>query len=506
MLTSKHHDGFCLFKSDYTDYSTYGFFGRDICGELADECRKQGLELGFYYSHTLDWYEKDAGGNFNSAMKMPVKHRNHWDYPDDNIDFEKYLYGKCFPQVKEILTNYGDLKLIWFDLPHDITKEQSEELRKFVKSIQPDCQINSRIAHDCSDYESLGDNALPVAPVGVNMECLITLNDTWGYKKNDNAWKTVDETIDILCKTLGSDSSLLLNVGPKGDGTLTPETIDILEKMGEWTARNSEAVYGGVKGNPLPTTFDWGNLAYKDKNVYLYVSDKNKKEINIAIGRDNKIKSVSVLGTDENIKFDYRGRHLTVYQIDTDLVIPVYKVEFENEPVFEKNIVQAGDVLSLGTLWASKVKKGNENGTPERLFYEKNTFIPDYGKHGLCVNKNCQTEFWTNTDEIMCWDAYFEKAGKYQADIIHAEFYPYTEGRNAKLKYALTVGNLTNEINMQEEKERFSCSKTKEGNIRIKRDGGKFNIEKPGKYRIMISHSDFEEAELIEKVVFTKIG
>ena len=505
VLTSKHHDGFCLFKSEYTDYSTYGFFGRDICKELSDECKKQGMGLGFYYSHTLDWYEKDAGGNMESSTKIPQKNRNYWDYPDDNIKLEKYLYEKCFPQVKELLTNYGDLKIIWFDYPHDISKEQSQELRALVKSLQPDCQINSRIAHNCNDYESLGDNALPVAPVGVNMECLITLNDTWGYKAQDNNWKTPDDVCGILCRTLGSNASLLLNVGPKGDGSLTRETEDILEKMGEWTARNSEAVYGGIKGNPFPNIFSWGQIGHKDKNMYLYIRDKSQKEIKINIGAGNEVEKVSVIGLEEEVRYSFVDGVLTITQTETELMMPVYKIEFKNQPDISKEIVQHGGKLFLGVLWANKVEKGNENGESTKLFYEKGPFIDDYGKHGLCVGKDCQASFWQDSNEVMCWDAYFTEAGEYEASLTHAYTFNRVEQREEYCDYTLTVDGTSQSVNMKEEKRRFYLSKTTDVNTRIVRDAGVFKIDKPGKYRILLSKPEPGDDMRIENVEFDKI-
>ena len=141
VLTAKHHDGFCLFRSAVDGYNSYDYYGRDICKELADECHKQGVKLGFYYSHTLDWHEKNGAGNVQRYTNGPADNRNFWDFPNDDIDFEQYFRDKCIPQVKEILSNYGPLELVWFDYPHDITHEQSVELRDIVKELQPDCLI-----------------------------------------------------------------------------------------------------------------------------------------------------------------------------------------------------------------------------------------------------------------------------------------------------------------------------------------------------------------------------
>lgn len=502
VLTSKHHDGFCLFKSDYSDYSTYGFYGRDICRELADECRKQGLELGLYYSHTLDWHEKNAAGNYYSDNPIRANNRNSWDFPDDNIDFEEYLYGKCFPQVKEILTNYGPLKLIWFDFPHDITKEQSQELRKLVKSLQPDCQINSRIAHDCNDYESLGDNALPVAPLGFNLECLITMNDTWGYRKDDNNWKSPEDCIEILCRTLTSDSTLLLNVGPMADGTLTSETENILEKIGEWVKRNNEAVFGRITGNPLTMTFSWGYISQKENNLYLYVKEKTDK-INL-IGIPNDIKEISVLGLDEKISYQFDGKALVITQPKCDYSIPVYKIEFNNRPQFSKEIVQYGDEFSLGVLWADKLVRENGKVTRQKLHIERSSYTKDYGTHGLSIDKNVLVCFWDNKNEALCWDVHFEEPGTYEATVIIAKDLDYDEKKQSENRFALYVGDMKNSVDMSKVKKEFSTSKTNLGNMRVCRDAGIFEIKTAGEYKVCLMKENDGENSFVAEVCFGK--
>ena len=295
VLTSKHHDGFCLFRSCADPYNSYEFFGRDLCLELADACRAEGLELGFYYSHALDRHERNAGGNHTlSHPDVNIRNRNFWDFPDDNIDFSEYFRRKCLPQVRELLTNYGDLKCIWFDYPHDITKAESLELRELVKSLQPNCLINSRIGHGLCDYYSLGDNCLPATPTRVPTECLITLNETWGYKMDDLKNKTSESVINILCRALARDATLLVNVGPMCDGSLTPETEEIFSELGRWTGRNSEAIYGGISANPYKTVFPWGSVTAGARSLFLYVMDD--AEILSISGIESKPCSVSLIG------------------------------------------------------------------------------------------------------------------------------------------------------------------------------------------------------------------
>ena len=491
VLTSKHHDGFCLYNTKFSDYNSYKFFGRDLCRELADECRRQGLELGFYYSHTLDWHEKDAGGNYYShglaahpedPERSRAHNRNFWDYPDDNIDFEKYLHEKCFPQVRELLENYGELKIIWFDFPHDITKEQSASLRALVKSIQPDCQINSRIAHGLCDYYSLGDNALPTCPRGVNTECLTTLNNTWAYKIDDNVWKTPAENIGILCRTLTADATLLMNVGPKGDGSLTEETVHILSEMGKWTRRNGEAIYGRVTGNPFPTLFPWGHVAVKDSRLFLYITDERLAreggEITLS-GIDGTPVCARLLGENVSVGFTYQNGTLALRCVASELSVPVYEIEFEGVPVYSKAIMQNGDCVTLGVNFGSKCKRGAEEGALEKLLYEVDHYREGYGRHGLAVQENDHTHRWTSAEEVLAWDAYISEVGTYEAELVQLP--PVKD-----FDLVLTVGKERAAVS-REVKETYSISKTLEGNERAVRASGVFEIKEAGVYRVLLS-------------------
>lgn len=491
VLTSKHHDGFCLFNTKYSDYNSYKFFGRDLCRELADECRRQGLQVGFYYSHTLDWYERDAGGNYFSSIlaRHPDKpeaararNRNYWDYLDDNINFEKYLREKCFPQVQELLENYGELNIIWFDFPHDITKEQSTELRAWVKKFQPNCQINSRIAHGLCDYYSLGDNGLPTVPRGVNTECLTTLNNTWGYRSDDDNWKTPVENIEILCRCLTADATLLMNVGPYADGTLTPETEHILEEMGKWTARNGEAIYGRVTGNPFPTTFPWGHLAVKDSRMFLYLTKESFAreggKITVA-GIDGTPVCARLLGDNTHVAFTYENGMLTLECAASELKVPVYEIEFESVPTYSKAIMQNGDVITLSVNFGGKVKRGHELDEIEKLRYEFDQFRRDYGKNGLAVNGSDHTHAWTKADEILTWDALITSPGTYEAELVQL---PPVKDFSLVLTVGGKCATVSNEV-----KESFSISKTLEGNERIVRAAGIFEIEEAGVCRILLS-------------------
>ena len=244
VFTSKHHDGFAMYHSKVDKFNVVDAtpFGRDVVGELAEACYKHGLKFGLYYSQELDWHHKHGGGYDQFERCAGVSWDNSWDFPDrENKDFSICFEEKIKPQVEEILKNYGDLFLIWFDVPHTITKEQSLELHDMVKTIQPNCLINSRIGNGAYDYVSLGDNEYPsempkenlknadvdlnnikgfkYSPTGL-YETAATMNRSWGFRYYDQAWITPEEIIARRNKLNGMGINYLLNVGPDGLGRI----------------------------------------------------------------------------------------------------------------------------------------------------------------------------------------------------------------------------------------------------------------------------------------------
>jgi len=236
VVTSKHHDGFCLFHTKVDKWNVVDTtpFGRDVIAELAEACYKHDLKLGLYYSQELDWHERNGGGWTRGKTWGGDKAYwvNNWDFPeDDKKDFSQCFEDKIKPQVKEILTNYGDLCLIWFDTPHTISPEQSRELYDLVKHYQPNCLVNSRIGNGMGDYHSTGDNQISynaANPDAELYECPATLNDTWGYKAFDQNWKNPARVKEIRDSLLERGINYLLNVGPDALGRIPGPAADIL--------------------------------------------------------------------------------------------------------------------------------------------------------------------------------------------------------------------------------------------------------------------------------------
>ena len=239
VFTSKHHDGFAMYHSRASAYNVVDAtpFKRDIVGELAEACRKHGVKLGLYYSQDYDWADPDGGGyktidKDHSYMGHLRDCSNHWDWPDrDKKDYARYFERKVKPQVEEILTQYGDLCLVWFDVPTTINAAQSKELREFVKKLQPGCLINSRIGNGFGDYDASGDNAAPTKKATGLAEMCCSMNESWGYSPMDRTFKTVQQVLDLKKKCRDLNWNYLLNFGPDGLGRIPVDSLQILEGL-----------------------------------------------------------------------------------------------------------------------------------------------------------------------------------------------------------------------------------------------------------------------------------
>lgn len=254
VVTSKHHDGFAMFHSKVDKYNVVDAtpFGRDVIGEIAEACYKYGLKMGLYYSQDLDWHHPDGGGYLsNHIPSQGVTWDNSWDFPDAaNKNFDRCFNEKIYPQVEEILRNYGELCLIWFDMPMTLKEHQSRALFDAIKKYQPDCLINSRLGNGAYDYVSLGDNEIPdsmpentefdpalmngirgfkPSPYGL-YETAATINRTWGFSAHDQNWKSPEIIAANRKKLNGMGINYLLNIGPDGLGRIPLASQKVLRE------------------------------------------------------------------------------------------------------------------------------------------------------------------------------------------------------------------------------------------------------------------------------------
>lgn len=237
VITSKHHDGFALFDSKVSTFDVVDAtpFGRDILKELADACAKHGMRLGFYYSQSQDWHEPGGAGN-------------EWDFsPDAEKEksgaYDRYLREKAEPQVRELLTRYGPVSLVWFDTPRMMTKERGQRFVDILRSLQPGTLIDGRLGIE-GDYVTTGDNVIPAEIQDTAWEVPATINHTWGYRHDDKDWKSPGLITFKLVDIVSKGGNYLLNVGPMADGVIPPASQDVLRHVGAWLRVNGEAVYG----------------------------------------------------------------------------------------------------------------------------------------------------------------------------------------------------------------------------------------------------------------------
>lgn len=297
IITAKHQDGFAMFHSKASGYNIVDAtpYKKDPLSELAKAARKAGLKFGFYYSNARDYHV--AGANWNT-------HGNTWDFQEQTEDdFKSYYYGLVFDQVKELLTNYGQIDVIWFDVPYKLTEQMSIDLKRHVLSLQPNCIINGRIGNNKGDYVSFGDNTIPDSPYTFPWEACVTMNNTWGYSKHDNNWKSSGQILTLLIESVSKGGNFLLNVGPTGTGLFDKNAVAILSNIGAWMKLNHQSIYNctsapksfKVPGNCISTY----NPA--TKRLYLHLLDSSVSGI-LLEGYKGKVKNARILGSLAEVK------------------------------------------------------------------------------------------------------------------------------------------------------------------------------------------------------------
>ena len=256
VITSKHHDGFAMYHSLVSPYNVYDAtpWHRDPIKELAAACAKHGIRFGFYYSQSQDWHEPGGTGN-------------NWDFPENPVKdksgaYDKYLQGKAEPQLRELLTNYGPVCLIWFDTPQMMTGDRPKRLTDIVRTLQPNTLIDGRLG-SVGDYESTGDNAIPNSNKEGVWETPATLNHTWGFRQDDHDWKSPGDIVFKLVDIVSKGGNYLLNVGPTSEGLVPQPSQDNLRAVGAWLKMNGEAIYGAGRS---PFGAEFGDYAATQKS------------------------------------------------------------------------------------------------------------------------------------------------------------------------------------------------------------------------------------------------
>ena len=290
VLTAKHHDGFCLFDSALTDYkATNTKAGRDLVREFLEAFRAEGIKVGLYFS-IIDWHHPDFPKYGDRQHPM----RNREEFKDEQIDFDRYL-TYMHGQVKELVTNYGKLDLLWFDFSYDDMcgeKWKATELIRMVREYQPDVVIDNRLEGAGDNHGSIatanpliysGDFASPeqiIPPGGVQdelgeqipWELCATMNNHWGFCNYDYDYKSPEMLVRKLVECVSKGGNMILNVGPDARGNIPNQSREILEKIGAWMKKNGESIYGcGICELPKP---EWGRYTKKGNTIYAHVYEE----------------------------------------------------------------------------------------------------------------------------------------------------------------------------------------------------------------------------------------
>ncbi|MCF3111823.1 alpha-L-fucosidase [Niabella sp. CC-SYL272] len=328
IITSKHHDGFALFKSNASKWNVADatVYGKDLLKPLADACRKYGMKLGFYYSQAQDWNNpggsaarkemREGWPNPDSAKidAYTLAHKGHWDPAQETKTFDQYINDVAVPQVKEILSNYGDIAVLWWDTPTNMTDEAAQKLQDVLK-LQPNIITNDRLKRP----NFRGDTKTPEQKIptqaeldGQDWETCMTMNGSWGYKSWDHNWKPTETLIRNLVDIASKGGNYLLNIGPKDDGSVPEESIERLAQIGKWMKVNSSAVYA-TQASPLQD-LSWGRCTMKPSGantvLNLFVFDWPKDGKLVVPGLSNKV--ISAVQLDGNKPVKARNQNGTV--------------------------------------------------------------------------------------------------------------------------------------------------------------------------------------------------
>lgn len=328
VFTAKHHEGFAMYHSHVSKYNVVDATPchRDILKELQLACQKYGMKLGLYYSQAQDWDDPDGymSGKDNS-------HKN----------FQAYFDRKCIPQVRELLTEYGNIALVWFDTPMGITEEQSQTLVSLVKSLQPNCIVSGRIGNNLGEYMTTADNFIPRLPYKGDWEVPATLNDTWGFSKFDHNWKKPDDIIRLLLKINSRGGNYLLNIGPEPSGRVPEDSVKILDTVGAYVQKNHEAVFDTKRVDGYAYELDWAEITRKDYKLFIHMlTPKSRIEL-LNVG--NNIRDAVVLddGRKLPVKTDITCEGVSMIEVELPEDLYTRKnycvcLELkEREPIFE---------------------------------------------------------------------------------------------------------------------------------------------------------------------------
>ena len=400
VITTKHHDGFAMFASKVDRYNVQDStpFGRDPIRELVTAARAEGLRVGFYYSQVQDWADKDAVGN-------------DWDFPDKGRRFQAYLDRKAIPQIRELLTKYGKIDVVWFDTPIDARPGESKKLYELVKSLQPDCLVSGRIGNGFGDFTTYGDGEVPtLPPTSPPWEAIFTHNDSWGFSKLDRNFKSARELIRTVATVASRGGNTLINIGPDAMGRMPTQSTDRLAVVGDWLRINGASIYG-TSAASLPTS-QWGVATMRDAQVFLHV---------FARPSDGRLVVPGVVGDPERVTFLATGKRLSWRRMGGDLTITLPPtLPDERDTVIVLDRVRGTASVDAGAILSAQYPNLTLSPATATLTGAvKSKSLGSYGYFGDWKHFETLLDMKAPVDTA-AWTIRVDEPGEYQIDLVYS--------------------------------------------------------------------------------------
>ena len=393
IVGAKHHDGFAMFDTKASDWNIVKAtpYGKDTLKPLAEAARKHGIKLGFYYSQAQDWYH--PGGAARDGR---------WDEAQEG-DMDEYLRNIAVPQVRELFTNYGDVAVLWWDTPHDMTPQRAAMFDGLV-DLQPGIIVNNRLLRGWDGDLRTPEQHVPATGFDYDWESCMTMNRTWGYKSYDDEWKSSEQLIRHLVDIASKGGNYLLNIGPMATGEFPQASIERLQEIGEWMKVNSSSIYG-TTASPF-VRLKWGRATKKEyrnaTDLYLHVFDWPEDGQLRVDGLHNEV-------LDTHFLADYQ-HHLKVKKTETGVVVQVPEKALDN--------VDTVIVMKLrGKLDVERIlPQQNEDGVLVLVPDDANINDAGYGgRVKLRQDKNAVAylDGWTDFRSRVDWLVNVDQPGKF---------------------------------------------------------------------------------------------
>ncbi|WP_303918914.1 alpha-L-fucosidase [Draconibacterium sediminis] len=410
-ITAKHHDGFGLWDSQVSDYDLGNYTNpkRDIIAEMAEACKKHGIKLCLYYSHWVDW-EHPLGWDHTREI-----------YKISESDYDRYWQQKVIPQITELLTNYGEISMLWFDMwiHHSesiVSKDQLLQLKSLIRELQPNCLVNSRLGLSIEedpdiDYKTLGDNQLGDKKEDFPWQSPATVAHSWGFHSSDSQWKSTTTLLKSLIGNVSLNGNFMLNIGPRANGDVPFEISQRMLEMGKWLLVNGESIYGAEAFDLNKDLHDWGKITCKqDGNSFkLFLHVYNwplNKHLNLTGITATPEKIYLLADTQKSpLSFSHSGAFTQIILPDNepDPYVSVIVVEYQSKPEIMDGLVAqtSDDGFSL--------LPGNQNPQPESM---KITSPVKHGTVPPFVSADGVTDF--------SWKIYVDEPGEKRVDVSYS--------------------------------------------------------------------------------------